>query len=199
MARRQGRGPRARDDAHERPRDEPPRDPAEAAREIVLRQLSFAARTRAQLLTSLRRAGIEDDVAEAVLDRYAELDLVDDEAFAQEWVTSRHSSKGLSKRALVHELRRKGVEDEVVRAAVDVVSPEDELEAARRLVRSRLGSVRDPDPARRARRLVGVLARKGYGAGLAWSAVRDVLGEDIPDDVDLGVDDDPLDPFEPAE
>jgi regulatory protein len=196
MARRQGRGPRARDDATERARDEPPRDPAEAAREIVLRQLSLAARTRAQLRASLLRAGIDGDVADAVLDRYTELDLVDDEAFAHDWVTTRHGSKGLSKRALVHELRRKGVEDDVVRAAIDTVTPDDELEAARRLVRARLGSVRDPDPARRARRLVGVLARKGYGAGLAWSAVRDVLGEDVPDDVDLAVDDDPLDPLE---
>jgi regulatory protein len=193
MARRQGRGPRARDDAEERSRDEPPRDPAEVAREIVLQQLGYAARTRSQLRTVLRRRGIEDDVAEAVLDRYTELDLVDDEAFAQQWVESRHSSKGLSKRALAHELRRKGVEDEVVRSAVDTVTPEGELEAARRLVRSRLGSVRDPDPARRARRLAGILARKGYGPGLAWSAVRDVLGEGVPDDVDVGVDDDPLD------
>lgn len=194
MTRRQGRGPRAREDAGERPRDEPPRDPAEVAREIVLQQLSHSARTRSQLRTVLRRKGIQDDVAEGVLDRYAELDLVDDEAFAHQWVESRHSSKSLSKRAMAHELRRKGVEDDVVRSAVDTVTPDDELEAARRLVRSRLGSVRDPDPARRARRLAGILARKGYGAGLAWAAVKDVLGEGVPDDVEVGLDDDPLDP-----
>jgi regulatory protein len=198
MVRRQGqgRGSRAREDASGRSRDEPPRAPAEVAREIVLQQLSLAARTRSQLRTVLRRRGIPDDVAEAVLDRYTELDLVDDEAFAQQWVASRHGSKHLSRRALAHELRHKGVEDEVVRSAVDTVTPEDELEAARRLVRSRLGSVRDPDPARRARRLVGMLARKGYGSGPAWSAVKDVLGEGVPDDVEFGLDDDPLDPVE---
>jgi regulatory protein len=147
------------------------------AREIVLRQLSFAARTRAQLLTALQRAGIEDELAEAVLDRYAELDLVNDEVFAQDWVTSRHGSKGLSKRALVHELRRKGVEDEVVRAAVDTVSPDDELAAARRLARQRLASSREADQVRLARRVVGALARKGYPPGLAWAAVKDVLRE----------------------
>jgi regulatory protein len=195
MAGRRGRGPRARDGAERRPADDPPRDPAELAREIVLQQLSYSARTRSQLLTALRRRGIEDEVAEAVLDRYAELDLVDDEAFAEQWVSTRHATKGLSKRALAYELRRKGVEDEVVRSAVGTVTPDDELEAARRLVRSRLGSVRDPDPARRARRLAGILARKGYGAGLAWSAVRDVLGEGVPDDVETGIDDDPLDPL----
>src|SRR6185369_1789443 len=112
--------------------------------------------------------------AERLLDRFAEVGLVDDEAFARSWVESRRRSRGLARRALAHELRRKGVDDETARTALDDVDPEQELEAARILVRKRLRSLRGVDAATATRRLAGVLARKGYPAGLAFGVVRDL-------------------------
>ncbi len=89
---------------------------------------------------------------------------------------SRQSSRGLAKRALADELRRKGVDAELVREAVDEVDPADEEEAARALVRKKLPSLRKVDRATATRRLVGMLARKGYSAGLAFAVVKDELG-----------------------
>ena len=153
-------------------------DPYEQARAIVLRQLTSAPRTRAQLAAALARRNVPDDVASAVLDRFEEVELVDDEDFARTWVRSRHSGRGLARRALAHELRQRGVADDHVRDAVDEVSSEQELETARELVRRRLRTIHD-DPDRAVRRLVGMLARKGYGWGTASRAVRDVLAEGV--------------------
>lgn len=144
------------------------------AREICLRQLATRPRTRAELAGALARRGISEEVAERVLDRYDEVGIVDDAAFAQAWVSSRHTGRGLARRALANELRRKGVDDELAGAALDGIDEEAEAETARALVDRKLRTTRgEPDAV--FRRLVGMLARKGYPAGVAIRAVKDAL------------------------
>ncbi|HET7387548.1 MAG TPA: regulatory protein RecX [Nocardioidaceae bacterium] len=145
------------------------------ARKILLDQLTGQARSRAELATKLARKNVPDHIAEALLARFEEVGLVDDEAFARAWVQSRQTGKGLAPRALAQELRRKGVADETARAALDEVSPEDQEQAARALVRKRLRTAAKLDRATAMRRLTGMLARKGYSSGLAWRVVRDEL------------------------
>ncbi|MEV0004573.1 regulatory protein RecX [Micromonospora sp. NPDC050980] len=152
----------------------PPRDEAELAREICLRQLATRPRTRAELAGALARRGISEEVAEQVLDRYDEVGIVDDAAFARAWVSSRHNGRGLARRALANELRQKGVDGEVAGAALDGLDEETEAETARALVDRKLRTARgEPDAV--FRRLVGMLARKGYPAGVAIRAVKDAL------------------------
>lgn len=152
------------------------RDPGEYAREICLRLLSVRPRTRAELAGALRRRGIPDEVAEEVLDRYDEVGLVDDEAFARAWVTSRHHGRGLAGRALAGELRRKGVASDAVGEALSALDPATEEATARALVARRLRGERG-SPEATFRRLVGALARKGYPPGMAFRVVKDVLAE----------------------
>jgi len=170
-------------------------DPEEAARQICLRLLATAPRTRAQLATALRRRRVPEDVAEAVLSRFAEVRLIDDAAFAQAWVESRHHGRGLARRALSAELRQRGVAAEQVRAAIGSLGDQDELATARRLVAKRIEATRGRPLPARVRHLVGMLARKGYPAGLAFQVVREALeerqhgpdtefGQDAPSDLD---------------
>jgi regulatory protein len=147
------------------------------AREICLRQLAVRPRTRAELATALRRRGVDDEVAAQVLDRYDEVGIIDDEAFARAWVTSRHHGKGLARRALAGELRRKGVDAEAAGDALDELDPETEAETARALVARRMRVERAAAPEVTFRRLVGMLARKGYPAGLAIRVVKEALAE----------------------
>lgn len=176
-------GQPGRDSAHD--------DPVEAARQICLRLLTAAPRTRTQLADALRRRHVPDEAAARVLDRFAEAGLIDDAAFAQAWVESRHHGRGLGRRALAAELRRRGVDSQEVQAAVGALSPDEELATARRLAAQRAAASRGrPQPAR-IRQLVGMLARKGYPAGLAYQVVRDVLAEEGPGESTVGLDDIP--------
>jgi regulatory protein len=150
-------------------------DPEAAAREICLRLLSFSPRTRAQLADALRRRGVSDEVADRVLGRYTEVGLIDDAAFARAWVQSRHTGRGLARRALAAELRQRGVADDTVNEAVDELDPADEEAAARDLVAKRMAMTRGLDPVKRTRRILGVLARKGYSSGLSYRLVREAL------------------------
>ena len=155
----------------------PEPDPAERARQICLNQLAVRPRTRAELAAALARRGISEDVAASVLDRYGEVGMIDDAAFARAWVTSRHHGRGLARRALASELRRKGVDAEEVSAALDEVDGDTEARTARDLVMRRMRTVSRAAPEAAFRRLVGMLARKGYPPGLAIRVVKEVLAE----------------------
>ena len=155
--------------------DGPDADPESVARAILLDQLTGRARSRHELRAKLAQRGVPDEVAERLLDRFQEVGLVDDRAFAHTWVTGRHQTKGLARRALAAELRRKGVADDVAREALDEVGTGEEEHAARALVRRRLRTLRGVDDATATRRLAGMLARKGYPHGVAFGVVREEL------------------------
>lgn len=157
---------------------EPPLDPEEQARALCLRLLTGSPRTRRQLADAMRKREIPDEVAEHVLERFQDVGLIDDQAFANAWVESRHRGRGLARRALAQELRHRGVEAELVSEAVGLLDPEQEEETARALVRRRLPGTRGLDRERRIRRLAGMLARRGYGEGLAMKVVRDELASE---------------------
>ena len=152
-------------------------DPHDWARQIVLRQLTAAPRSRAQLEQALRRKGCPDDVATAVLDRMEEVGLVDDSAYAGMLVRSQQAGRGLARRALVQELRRKGVDDETAQAALDEVDPHAEEDRARGLIAKKMRSMSGLDPLVQTRRLAGMLARKGYSSELSMRLVREALRE----------------------
>lgn len=153
----------------------PDADPESVARKILLDQLTGQARSRHELATKLAAKGVPVEVATRLLDRFEEVGLVDDDAFARSWIASRQPGKGLARRALAQELRRKGIDDEVAREALDDIDPDDELAAARRLVRKKLGTLSRVDDTTATRRLVGLLARKGYGSGMSFTVVREEL------------------------
>lgn len=163
----------------------PDADPESVARTILLDQLTGRARSRKELSDKLRSKDVPEELATRLLDRFEEVGLVDDEAFARTWVSARQSGKGLARRALAAELRRKGIDDEVAKGVLEEVDPADEEAAARGLVRKKLRSLQRVDDTTATRRLVGMLARKGYGSGLAFAVVRDELAragrEDLPE------------------
>ncbi|WP_157248347.1 recombination regulator RecX [Nonomuraea typhae] len=182
-----GRGTRFRADSGRLPEgpdqgsgaaSSPPADPESVARNICLRLLTMAPKTRAQLAEALRKREVPEEAANAVLDRFTELGLINDEAFAEAWVDSRHHGRGLARRALAAELRHRGVDNDTVNDAVERLDSDQEAEMARQLVDRKLRSTRGLDPQARTRRLAGMLARKGYSGGLAFRVIREALEQE---------------------
>ena len=163
----------------------PDADPEAVARKILLDALTGQARSRKELADKLAKKLVPDEIATRLLDRFEEVGLIDDAAFARLWVSHRQPGKGLARRALAHELRHKGIDDEIAREVLDEVDPADEEAAARELVRKKLRTLSRVDDTTATRRLVGLLARKGYGPGMAFAVVREELatsGRDAPGD-----------------
>lgn len=149
----------------------------EQAHTACLRLLTVRARTRAELAGRLAKQGYPDDVAETVLSRLAAVGLIDDEDFAQQWVQSRQRNAGKGKRALAAELRTKGVDDEVIASALSGIDAGIERVRAEQLVERKLRreAFNDGDEAKVMRRLVGMLARRGYSQNMAVAVVNDAL------------------------
>lgn len=147
----------------------------EVARTIALRQLSAAPRSRAQLAQAMARKDVPEAVAERVLDRFEEVGLVDDAAYAGMLVRTRQAERGLARRALAVELRRKGIDQETAQEALAGVDGDDEIEAARAVVEKRLRSMSGLEDEVKRRRLVATLARKGHPPGVSFRVVDEAL------------------------
>ncbi|SON62354.1 Regulatory protein RecX [Mycobacterium simulans] len=148
---------------------EPSRE--ELARAFCLRQLTARARTRAELAGQLAKRGYPDDISNRVLDRLAAVGLVDDTDFAEQWVQSRRANAGKSKRALAAELHTKGVDNDVITTGLGGIDAGAERARAEQLVRARLRRETLADEARVSRRLVAMLARRGYSQTTACEVV----------------------------
>jgi regulatory protein len=150
----------------------------EQARAVCLRLLTARARTRAELAGALAKRGYPDDVTEPVLTRLAGVGLIDDEDFAQQWVRSRRLNAGKGKRALAAELRTKGVDDDVIAGALAGIDAGAERQRAEQLVADKLRRERltdEADDVKVTRRLVAMLARRGYGQSMAFDVVKVAL------------------------
>jgi regulatory protein len=149
------------------------------ARSIVLRQLTNSPKSRLQLARKLAERNVPEDVAEAVLDRFEEVRLIDDADFAEMWVRSRSQTRKLAKGALRRELADKGIDPDTAAGALEQLSDEAEEAAARELVQRKLrGTGGLTDRAERdktTRRLAALLARKGYQPAQAFRIVGEVL------------------------
>lgn len=167
-------------------RADPEADPEDVARTICLRLLTARARTRAELRDALAARGVPDSASTTVLDRLSAVGLVDDRAFADSYVVSRQRDRGLAVREISRQLRNKGVDETVITTAVEAAAGEAEAEAARQLVLRKLRSMSRLTPEARTRRLVAMLARKGYPPSMAFQVVREAVGtvseDTAPDD-----------------
>jgi len=106
-------------------------DQESVARAIALRLLTSSARSRSQLAEAMARKDVPDDVAQRVLDRFTEVGLIDDAEYARMVVRTRHAERGLSRRAIAVELRRRGIDDELAGEALEQLYSDDEETAAR--------------------------------------------------------------------
>lgn len=149
----------------------------EQAHALCLRLLTVRARTRAELAGQMAKRGYPDEAAHAVLARLEAVGLIDDEDFAEQWVRSRQAGPGKGKRALAAELRTKGVDDEVIASALEGIDAGAERGRAEQLVERRLRreTLGDGDDAKVMRRLVAMLARRGYSQSMAVAVVTDAV------------------------
>ena len=159
-------------------------DPRDVARQIVLRQLAMAPRSRAELQQKLTQRGCAPEVAGSVLDRMTQVGLVDDEAYAHMLVRTQQTGRGLARRALARELRTKGIDSDLADEALSSISDEDERDRARALVDKKLKAMHGLGIEVQTRRLAGMLARKGYSPNLTYAVIREAIAdapEHLPD------------------
>jgi regulatory protein len=159
---------------------------ADAAKQVLLRRLSHAPRTRKELAKDLKDKDISDEVANVALDRFEEVGLINDQALASNYVASQHQRKGVGKNALRQQLRAKGISDEVALEAISQITDDQEFQAAFTLACKKIRSLQRDDAKTQLRKIVSGLARKGYSSNLAFRVAKEVI-TDLPDGLPLEI------------
>lgn len=169
-------------------------EPEQVVRTILLRRLSASPRTRGELEKDLARRGADPDVAAAVLDRFEEVGLIDDAAYARMWVESRHRSKALARSVLRRELIDRGIERNSIEEAISQIDDEAEWDRAREYALRKYRRRPGEDRGKALNRLAGQLARKGYPGNVCFTVAREALGavaeqgeQDVIDEIDACV------------
>lgn len=158
----------------QQPESTPEVDAESAVRNLVLRRLTQRAYTRHQLEEYLARKNADAEVVARVLDRFTEVGLIDDAEFAAEFVRARRAIKGSGPSVLRMELKRRGIDEELILKAVDERVGED-VDVAREIAARKLQSLSRFDHQTQNRRLVSFLVRRGYSPGLAYSLARKLV------------------------
>lgn len=159
------------------------------ATDTIYRLLAVRARSRSELMHALRRKEIDEEIAESVLRKFVDAGLVDDTAFAEHWVDARQRYQKLGRTALGFELRRKGIDEQTVAETLSNLDDDSEAERARELVRGKLSRMTAIDVTAKRRRLLSMLARKGYSESLAIRIVREEMENSETDSLEM---DDPF-------
>lgn len=148
-------------------------DPGQVAQTIVLRRLAVAPRTRSDLAKDLVKRDIPADVIASVLDRFEELGYIDDEAYAHMWVESRRRSKALARSVLKRELTDRGIDRELIEAAIAQIDDDAEWQRAREFALSKFRVRQGEEPRKAIKRLASQLGRKGYPANVCFAVARE--------------------------
>jgi regulatory protein len=159
-------------------------DQNQIAKQVLLRRLSNAPRTRKELAQDLKKKKIEEDIAKQALDRFEELGLINDQTYSENFVANTHERRKLGKKALKQQLRSKGVSEETANQAVLQISDEDEFKSALALALKKIRSIQKDDPQTQIRKIVSLLARKGYSSSLSFQVAKEVIN-DFPEGLTL--------------
>lgn len=144
------------------------------AKNVLLFQLSRSMKTRYQLANILKKREIPEEIANAVLDRFTEAQLIDDAAFARAFVNSRIAISGKSKSVIARELKQKGVNAEDAQQALSIIDQESEDKTAYAIAKKRYQQLTSLAPDVRKRRLMGFLMRRGFSGAIASRILRDL-------------------------
>jgi regulatory protein len=151
------------------------------AYEGALQFLSYRPRSRSEVVRRLTKRGFSEPAIEVALDRLTRSGLLDDRAFAEYWIGNRERFKPRGRYALRHELRQKGVPDDMIEVLLEEV---DESESAYRSAVERLDRWRGLDADALHHKMSGYLQRRGFGYAVIQEVWERILAERVANESD---------------
>ena len=151
----------------------------ERARSIILRLLEKGPKSSAELLEVLLKSEIPAEIAKPLIERFTEVELINDQVYAQDLADASRRTKGLARSMVKRKLETKGLDKELIDQVASEISDEDELAVATELAIKRLGQLSHLQPEVQKRRLVGFLQRRGFGSSAVFAAIREAESDAV--------------------
>lgn len=163
------------DDGDIGPADPDPAEVRTRAEEGLVRKLRARSLSVSEARQVLRGQNLPADQVDDVLDDFLRRGYLDDTALAQSLVIAGAERKGQGRVALSRALAQRGIGRDIIASALDEL-PNDDEERALEFARTKARALGRLDPEVALRRLVGQLARRGYGGAVAMRAAKAALG-----------------------
>lgn len=174
-AAREMAGERASEDEEYSSSPEPEVAASTPARQIALRSLAARGRSVAEIRQKLRDRGIDDDVAEAEIQRLQRDGVLDDVALAEQLVWSLREHKKLGSSAIRQSLAKRKIPGSIIDQVLAGL-PQTDQDDIVALAEARLRTLGGLEREVQVRRLVGYLARRGYTGPDVFRAVDRAVG-----------------------
>ena len=145
---------------------------ARRAQEKALYLLEYRNYSKRELTEKIARTAASREAAQAAAGRMEELGLIDDRRFGEDYARELFSRKGYGARRAAQELRRKGLDQELVQELVEKYGgPEQSGENIRRVLEKKYPGWQADEKVRR--RAFAALQRLGY----SYQEVREAMGQ----------------------
>ena len=151
----------------------------ERARNILLKLLERGPKSSSELALALEKHEIPTEIAQQVLKRFEEVQLIDDRQVAEQLAVASRRTKGLARSMVKKKLADKGLDQQVIDEIAASISDEDELLVATELASKRLGQLSQFDAETQKRRLVGFLQRRGFSSSVVFEAIREAQAQAV--------------------
>jgi len=147
------------------------------AKNVAYYWINQSDKTRKELYDKIKAKGITDDVANELLDKMVDLGYIDDERYAENFVTSKMTYEKLGHQAILYKLKNKGIEQHIIDNALLAIGDEDTEENARILAEKRLYPTRNLEKNKRIQNIAAFLARRGYSGSIAFKISREAVDQ----------------------
>jgi len=137
----------------------------------ALRFLSYRPRSEKEVRDYLQKKGGPIGTTEGIISELKRQDLIDDRAFTEWWLEQRKTFRPRGKFALMMELKQKGIDEELIKDALERLI--DEASLVKRLIEKRAKNYKNLDQRSFRRKMIGFLARRGFN----WPIIQKVLEE----------------------
>lgn len=146
-------------------------DQAERAEKVLLHRLRGRSLSTVEALLVLNATGVDSGEASEIIEKFTELNYLDEVKLADQIIHSHNVRKGLGRTGVEAEMRRRKLDPSVMMDKLEEL-PDDEAERAIDLATKRIGQLERYDDQTIDRRLTGFLMRKGYSSAAVRLAVR---------------------------
>jgi len=148
----------------------------EIAEAMLLKRLRMRSLSVREARTLVATRDLSPETIDDLLARFEARGYLSDAALADQLIHAGVDRKGQGRNVIAQTLAKRGIPRDVADAAISAL-PDDDAERALEFARSKAYSLRGVDRQAALRRLIGQLARRGYGGSVAMTAARQALDE----------------------
>lgn len=150
--------------------------------QLAMNYISYQLRTEQEMRIYLKDKEITSDDSKKIIQRLKELQLIDDIDYGKSYVRTQLRLSDKGPQALMQQLRKKGLKDEVIQEVIVLYTPENQFEIGVRTATKMLNTIRGKSHRETLQKLRMKLMQKGFSSDIISMVMEEIPNEKDEDD-----------------